>query len=152
MATEKLNDKYKKYYSTYSGEEIDESVAYTQDMKRTSTFTVAGRTIDNKVDLNKIIKPGIYVIHYYQHSIDDTRSSLAIKMEVLYIDDSHIRQQYMYSGKQVSRVYNKTEDKWSEWTYTGRDTIILKNEDDKVSVASNTLIMRPYTIKKHPLS
>ena len=149
---EKLNDKFKKYYSSYSGEEIDESVDYTQDMARTSTFTVAGRTIDNKVDLNKIIKPGIYVFHYYKNSMDDTRSSLAIKLEILYIDEDHVRQTYNYAGREVSRTYSKTTSTWTNWTYTGSPEVFLENEDDVVSVDTDTIIYRPYDIKKHPLS
>lgn len=141
-----MANKEEKYFSKFEGKEIDHSVDYTQSLENGSTFKIVGTSVDLKVDLNTLTKPGIYIVHYYENSKDDTKSSLPIKLTVFYIDENTVGQKYELNSRTVSRTCDKQTSTWTEWEFTSINTLFVEG-NTKVSVSDNTLIFRHTNLK-----
>ena len=103
-----------KYYSQYSGESIDEAIAYIKKLMQNSPDHIVDSTVDAKLDLNTLVDDGNYYVQHFKNSYDDTLSGKQIKVTVINFDN-HIRQNYVCEGENVERVYDRTSSTWSAW-------------------------------------
>jgi len=133
----------KKYFSRYQGEQFDQAIEYILSLRENSTSKVIASSPDNKADLDTIFdEEGIYTIHYYIHSYDDTDES-AIDLTVVFLDDNTVLQQYKANGTDVERSYNKTTGEWSTWSPV--KPFLQLGQDEEVTVSKPTLILRKIT-------
>lgn len=134
--------KANKFFSKFTGEEFDEAIEYILSLKADREFKIIGLTVDDKVDLNTLKEEGLYIIHYYYNSYDDTRSSNKIEVSVFNINSEIICQRYDLKGDTVQRYYDVTEDIWSEWAPV--KNILSVDYNEEVSVGKPTLVLRHY--------
>ena len=59
-----------KYYSKHSGEELDQAIDYVLNQKHNSPTQILDSTVDNKIDLNKLLDPGTWIITHFRNIIN----------------------------------------------------------------------------------
>lgn len=129
-----------KYYSKYSGSDIDKAIEYALSMRNESGNTIVGSDVDNKADFNTLLDDNTYIAHYYINSYDDSYSPTKIELSVFHIDENTICQKYDYKGESVIRYYSIIDQSWSDWAFS--KSILSVTENEEVTVSKPTLILR----------
>jgi len=139
MAESSINQREAKYFSSYTGEEIDETITYVRKMMTDSPDHIVESTVDAKIDLNTMVEKGNYFIQYYTNSYDDTASGDQIKLTVIVLDEE-IRQIYTYLGKTVTRIYDKTKKTWGAWCIDAE--FIIAEKGETIHVTKPTIVFQ----------
>ena len=129
-----------KYFSKFTGAEIDIAIAHALKLSKDTTISIVESAYGSEVDLNDLKNPGVYIVHFYENSVDDARSSEPIILKVNHVTDTSIEQVYVLNGQTYHRYYIGVTDKWTTWS-TSND-IISVDASKTVIVGKSTLVLR----------
>ena len=129
-----------KYFSVYTGEDIDDAVTWVKNHQRVSTAKILESSFENKIDLNTLRdEEGRFTIAYYYHSKDDT-STKTINLDVIFVNDDLVIQRYELNGLVAQRSYYRAARAWTVWNFV--KTFILADENEDIEVGTDTLVFR----------
>lgn len=134
-----------KYYSKFSGTDLDKAVEYILKLKAEAGVIIIGSTPEEVVDLNNVTDIGNYVIHFYSNSYDDSQVPTLMELMVFEITDGIYCQRYDVRGETVQRLYSTVDKEFTNWAPV--KNILSVEQDEVVSVGKPTLILRHYNGK-----
>lgn len=129
-----------KYFSKFTGAEIDTAIACALRISKETAFSVIDSSYGSEVNLNSLKTPGVFIIHYYENSADDTKSSEPIVLKVNHVTDTSIEQEYVLNGQVYHRYYIGVTKKWTTWTTA--NGIISVDASETVVVGKPTMVLR----------
>lgn len=129
-----------KYFSSFTGAEIDASIKTALKLTKETAFDVIESAYGSEADLNSLKKPGIYIIRYYKNSADDSKSSDPIILKVNHVTDTSVEQVYVLNGETQHRYYIDVTKRWTEWVPSKE--IISIDASQTVIVGKPTMILR----------
>lgn len=138
-----------KFYSEYTGEQLDEAIAYYLQQKESSaTGKIIESSSDHPVDPDSFgmgsgegASSGTYVIDYMSGGYDESNMPMPVVLDVVVLPDGTVSQSYNHNGTTVYRVYDSTAQTWSSWKEL-ISAITMADEDEEVPVTGPTVIFR----------
>lgn len=136
----KLGDDEEGFISIYSSQEYEDSVTYFMHEHKYSAMHSLACSSEEPIDLNALInEEGIYSVMFYVHSADDTDNSPII-IYISFLNSTIVLQWYELNGEKVHRFYDRTTERFSEWT--PYRNVIQTDEESVVKVTNDTMVLR----------